>query len=72
MFIVVAILGGPAGAVGLSVFTALPSATFEPESFGNTQFAMGFAFTVPMGMMLGSVISLAVRQSPRGLEEPRS
>jgi hypothetical protein len=51
MFIVVALLGGLAGAVGLSVLTALLSQPFEPESFGDTQFAMGFAFTIPMGMM---------------------
>ena len=63
MLIVVAILGGLAGAAGLSVLTALLSAALEPESFGDTQFAMGFAFTVPVGLMLGSVTSAAVRQS---------
>ena len=65
MFIVVAILGGLAGAVGLSVLTALLSATFQPESFGDTQFVMGFAFTVPVGLMLGSVTSTVMRESRR-------
>ena len=65
MFIVVALLGGLAGAVGLSVLTALLSAAFEAESFGDTQFVMGFALTVPVGMMLGSVTSVAVHQSRR-------
>lgn len=66
MFIVVGILGAVAGALGLSVLTALLSAVIEPESFGEGQFVMGFAFTVPQGMMLGSVTSLVVHQSRRG------
>jgi hypothetical protein len=66
MFVVVGIAGAVAGAVVLSVLTALLSAVIEPESFGEGQFVMGFAFTVPVGMMLGSVTSLVVRQARRG------
>jgi hypothetical protein len=65
MLIVLALLGALAGAVGLSGLTALLSAAFETESFGDTQFVMGFALTVPVGMMLGSVTSVAVHQSRR-------
>ena len=65
MFVVVGIAGAVAGAVGLSVLTAFLSAVLEPESFAEGQFVMGFAFTVPAGMMLGSVTSLVVRQSRR-------
>ena len=65
MFLVVGIVGALVGAVGLSVLTALLSAVIEPESFGEGQFVMGFAFTVPMGMMLGSVTSLVLRQARR-------
>jgi len=62
MFIVVALLGGLAGAVGLSVLTALLSQRSNPNR-SATQFAIGFAFTIPRGMMPGSVTSVAVRQS---------
>lgn len=63
--IVVGIAGAVAGAVGLSVLTALLSAVMEPASFGEGQFVMGFAFTIPAGMMLGSVTSLVVRTRRR-------
>lgn len=66
MSIVVAIAGGLMGAVGLSMLAALASAVLEPESFGEQQFAVGFAFTILLGMMLGSVTSLTVRLSRRG------
>lgn len=65
MFLVVGLVGALVGGVGLSVLTAVLSAVMEPESFGETQFAMGFAFTVPVGMMLGGVTSLVVRQARR-------
>jgi hypothetical protein len=65
MLIAVAIAGGLMGGVGLSLFAALASAALEPESFGEQQFAVGFAFTILLGMMLGSVTSLTVRLSRR-------
>lgn len=65
MVVLVGIAGAVAGAVGLSVLTTLLSAVIEPESFGEGQFVMGFAFTVPVDMMLGSVTTLVVRQTRR-------
>jgi hypothetical protein len=64
--IVVAIAGGLVGAVGLSLFAAVVSAALEPESFGEQQFVVGFAFTIVLGMMLGSVTGLVVRLSRTG------
>jgi hypothetical protein len=61
--IVVAIAGGLVAAVGLSLFAAVVSAILEPESFGEQQFVAGFAFTIVLGMVLGSVTSLVVRLS---------
>jgi hypothetical protein len=46
-------VGGLAEAIGLSTLTALLSASMEPETFGVGEFAMAFACTVPVGMVLG-------------------
>jgi hypothetical protein len=66
MIIVVAIAGGLMGAVGLSIFAAVASAALEPESFGEQQFAVGFAFTILLGLMVGSITSVTVRLSRHG------
>src|SRR5262245_29841995 len=65
MAVVVGVAGALAGAIGLSLLTALLSAVLEPEAFGKGQLVMLFAFTVPVGMILGSATSLIVRHSRR-------
>jgi hypothetical protein len=53
------------GAPGLSIITLLLYKVIEPEAFGSGQFVMVFAFTVPLGFLLGSVTSLVVRLAKR-------
>ncbi len=64
--LVVGIAGALAGAVGLSVLAALLHAGLAPESYGQGQFGMGFAYTIPLGILLGSTTGIVVREARRG------
>jgi hypothetical protein len=65
MLVLKGVGGAVAGAVALSIMTALASSVLESESFGRGQYAMGFAFTAPMGMLLGGITTLVVHQTLR-------
>jgi len=65
VWVVVGVAGALVGAPGLSIITLLLYKVIEPEAFGSGQFVMVFAFTVPLGFLLGSVTSLVVRLAKR-------
>lgn len=65
MFVLLAYVGAIAGALGLSIPTVLLYALIEPKAFGQGQFVVVFAFTIPLGVLLGGVTSLVVLEARR-------
>ena len=59
-------MGGVLGAVALSVATSIFDAVLQPADWRDGQYVFVYFATIPLGVVLGVITSLSIRERRRG------